>query len=85
VVKHLNLPDFFLSKGELMVLTEDLNMIRSLVSANFICLEKVDLLDILGNMEVPLSKSVIFQAMHRLISFDSKFIWVHVVDQAGYC
>jgi len=55
-------------------------MVRSLVSANFICLEEVDLLNILGHVELPLSEGVILQAMHWLISLYSKLRWVHVVD-----
>lgn len=63
-----------------MILTKNLNMVRSLVSANFICLEEVDLLNVLGHVELPLSEGVILQAMHWLISLYSKLRWVHVVD-----
>jgi len=58
-----------------MFLVQDLNVVRSLMGANFICLEQVDLLDILRDMEVPLTKGIILQTMDWLIGFNTEVCW----------
>jgi hypothetical protein len=75
ITKHLNVVNVFLFESKLMLLIQYLYMVWSLMGAHFVCLEQIDLLDVLGYMELPLSESVVFQTMDWLICFHSKIRW----------
>ena len=64
-------PYLLLFKLELIILWKDLNFVSHLMGTNFLSLEKVDLLDLLTNMELPHSINFFSQAMHWLICFRS--------------
>jgi len=50
-----------------MIFRDNLDMIWSLVSADLISFEQINLIDIFGDMEVPTTKGVLSEAMNRLI------------------
>ena len=50
-----------------MIFIDNLDMIWSLVGANLISLEQINLIDIFWDMEVPSTEGVISEAMNRLI------------------
>ena len=50
-----------------MIFIDNLDMIWSLVGANLISLEQINLADIFWDMEVPSTEGVISEAMNRLI------------------
>lgn len=66
-IKKLNTPYIFLCKLPLMIFRDNLDMIWSLVSADLISFEQINLIDIFGDMEVPTTKGVLSEAMNRLI------------------
>ena len=51
-----------------MIFIDNLDMIWSLVGANLISLEQINLADIFWDMEVPSTEGVISEAMNRLIN-----------------
>ena len=83
VRKKLHLNHVFFLKLELMGSTHNLNVIWSFVGANLICLKQIDRLNVGGDMELPLSVSIISKAMNWLIS-PHEISWRQVINQAGH-
>jgi len=76
IIMKFDIPDILLSKVELMIFWQDLDVIRSFMSAYFISVEYIYGVDLLWYMEIPRTKNLILQAMNRLICFGS--CWIHI-------
>jgi hypothetical protein len=67
-VHELNFPDIFLCKWELLILSNNLELVRQFMGTNFVNFEKINFILLFTDMECPYSVHLTSQAMNRLIS-----------------
>jgi hypothetical protein len=72
VIHETNLPNVLISKRELMILANYLNLIGKRVSTDFFGLEQVQLVSIFAQVELPHSVQRVSQAVNWLVCFDQK-------------
>jgi hypothetical protein len=70
LVHQLYLPDVFLLEFKIVSIGEKLELVWQHMGANFLDAEETDVLGVLIDMEVPLSKDLSSDAVNRLICLD---------------
>lgn len=77
--------DLFLRECELMVRSDNLNLIGQLMGAQLISLEQIYGGNIAVDVEVPRAKNVVFEAVDGLIGAHRPVKWIEVVKEACNC
>jgi len=79
-VHELNSVDILSLELPFMLIIDDLEFVRKLMGANFLCLEKVDGIAALTHVEVPHTEHLSSQAMNWLICLNNKCFVIEVSE-----